>query len=171
MIIRASDGIRGLLVDLQTNQPILMPVWANLETGEYEALKADGNGQPIGPPGKELRIKGKTQLKFIPAKSVDVKIGEPEPVAKPKIHRRPEPIKVPLFSRYCQHYGCNRIAAWMVSEEEELPPLRKGRRLLKQAKLLRVCYFCSFHYVGPKLFDHRGELIEIDHEAGGVRPQ
>lgn len=174
MRIHASMGIRGSLVDATTGQLIRKAIWADLETGEYEALKLDGNGNTIGEPGKELRYFGKAKLKFVPAKILDDKPSQPEEEPnrkKPVVKQRPTPIRIPLFSKHCQHYACNRVAAWMVSEEEELPPLRKGNRLLVRAKLLRVCYWCSFHYVPPKLFDAKGELIEIDHEAGGVRPQ
>lgn len=82
--------------------------------------------------------------------------------------------------------GCGRQAEWAVVDEVEASPVlapavgRVGGRsevvIKREVAFARAAavgrrFYCSWCFHGPKLLDARGELISVDDEAGGVRPQ
>jgi hypothetical protein len=145
-------------------------IWANLETGEYEAILVNEAGESIrDEKGKCITYRGKTRLQFTPAANLDPPASIPsQPTSTKKVAKN---IPIPLFSCYCQHPGCVKVANWMVSDEVSLPPIKVGKRFFSRGKTVAKRYYCSWHYVPPRLLDSRGEVIEIYDEAGGVRPQ
>lgn len=178
MIIHSKDRVRGTLIDLTSKKVIPKAIWFDDETGEYEAFRLDPSGKIATENGVPLRYKGKSKLRFVPSSNTNQKFMEkvaPEKMQDTvnlgkRIVKR-EAILFPCAKMRCQHYGCDRIAAWSVSDEEHRPPIVINGRCYEQAATLRERYYCSWHYVPPKLYDAKGELIEVDNEAGGVRPQ
>lgn len=75
---------------------------------------------------------------------------------------------------------CSRDATWSVSdevtvsaEEGRLPAgglLLGGRYLFDRAVTVNRRYYCSWHYVGPRLVDHKGEIMSTD-DSMKHRPQ
>jgi hypothetical protein len=69
MRVDARQGHYGWqVIDLNTGQPIPLCIWADDETGEYEACVPDAIGQPqLAADGAEiLKVKGTTRIHLIP---------------------------------------------------------------------------------------------------------
>ncbi len=47
MRLYASQGARGRIIDLDTGKFVPKVIWLDLENGELEAYRIDGNGQPV----------------------------------------------------------------------------------------------------------------------------
>lgn len=178
MIIRASDGIRGVLIDLLTSTMIRKVKWADLDTGEYEALKYTADGEIVRDDrGVPITYRGKTRLRFIPDKPL--KQPAPTPInveedkerviklqeAKPHLKHVMQ-LKLPalLFNCKCDHKGCNSYAQWMTADELDLAPQQHNGRYYTRAKTITRHYWCSRHYQHPKLYDAKGELMSTQTE-------
>lgn len=163
MLLRASDGIRGLVINQDTGNPIRKVIWANLQTGDFEAFRTDAEGRIIADDfGRHLKYRGKCRLKFIPAKTLSSssKQEEEQLPLHPKVTQKIKKITVPLFDLPCDYKGCHRIAEWMVSDEVELPPIKNNGRLYSRARTVDRRVYCSWHYKPPRLLDHKGEMIK-----------
>lgn len=173
MILRAGDGLRGSLVDLDTGRPIPRAYWADTETGEYEAFRTGPDGRVLrDASGALLTHRGKGRLAFVPRPRPPAD-SKPEDLlaADRETLRRFRRVTGPLLTERCEHPGCTRLAGWAVTDEVPLAPVvRNGRRFARAAVVGRRCY-CSWHYRGPRELDARGELVREDDEAGGARPQ
>ncbi len=181
MRLDARSGLSGEVWDLDTGRQIPLVRWVDLPDvpgapAEYEAFKPGPDGNPYYlpdvTPKTAATYRGRARIKFVP------KGGFPEaaptaPVLKPQgkrrqVHHRK---RVPLFSDRCQHYACNRVATWSVSDEVGLDPVLVDNQLFTRGRVVGRRHYCAFHYKPPRLLDARGEEIEKFEEAGGVRPQ
>lgn len=175
--IYAKDGVRGTLIDLITRKPIRVPVWFDQETGEYEAFRLDAVGKILHENGKPVRYRGKTKLQFIPSYTDNQKFIEK--VAPDKFVGTPKSVipitkrekLYPLLQLRCEAYGCDRIAAWSVSDEVPSSPVVQGNRKYETGITIARRYYCSWHYQPPRLLDAKGDVISVDEDACGVRPQ
>lgn len=175
MIIKAKDGIRGVLIDVETNQVIRKVISADLETGIFEAyqvspdgeIKTDGRGDYL-----TYRARARCGLKFIPTKNIlsGRKVEETKPPHLKRPHKKAVRVGA-LFGGECEHYACSRTPEWAVSDEVTLPPVQVGKRRFGQARVVDVHLYCAFHYQPPRLLDDKGEEIKKFEDAGGVRPQ
>jgi hypothetical protein len=173
VILRAKDGVRGELRNLDTGQIIPKPKWADLETGEYEAFRLDATGSVCRVNGKPVTYRGKARrLFFTPTANFAKHVSRPTAPVKREVRQRYQNLPVPLFSNYCEHYACGKVAAWMVSDEVPMPPEigPDGKKYLR-AQVVGVRYYCSWHFKPPRILDNKGEVVQELHEAGGVRPQ
>lgn len=176
MRVYAKDKVRGKLIDLNTNKPIARAIWFDTETGEYEAFRLD----PHSPDGI-LRIDGvpqkyqnRTRLHFVPAIKVEPVLKEEKPYQSKRKRKGAVPIGVnPLLEDFypCQHYGCTRTANWLVGDEIELNPILVNGTWWSRGQTVEIRAYCAFHYEPPKLLDHKGDVVKIFEDAGGVRPQ
>lgn len=159
MKLFAKDGIRGVVINLATGNPIRKVKWFDTVTGEYEAFRTGADGKILFEDGFPVSYLGKSQLKFIPGKSVT-----PNGIVQPEPRRK---LVIPQFCEKC--CKCARSATWAVSDEKQLEPRRVGSVFYEQAEHVGTRYYCSWHYEPPRLLDDRGETIkEIDVKA---RPQ
>jgi hypothetical protein len=168
MLLRAEDGIRGTLVDLDTNQIIPKPIWFNTATGGFSAYRVDRETGEIlkNANGDFLTYTGVGRLKFIPRPPRPTpSIPDPDP----PITRRVEPVRIPLLSHKC--CKCSRLADWSVSDEMPLPPQLKNGRLYDRGRTVKIRWYCAWHYEAPRIVDAKGEIMKVESEAGGVRPQ
>ncbi len=192
MILRASSGLRGIWVDMDTGKPIPKMLWGDPETGEFSALVVDGNGDTIRlQDGSEKFYIAKGRIKFVPRANARPLSLQPvrclvtgNPIGTenrqcsclvckktPAIKQRFKQLQLPLFSDRCEEKGCQRFATWMVSDEIALPPFVKGHRKFERGKIVGRRYYCDRHFQPPRLLDAKGEVIQEFEEAGGVRPQ
>ena len=110
MRLDSRTGIRGLVFDLDTGQPIRWVRWADTETGEYEAFRSDpAAAKRLGTPLARLVYRGRARLKFVPthpaAKETAPGSGRattPQTTARPGKAER----CLVLSNRPCRHYGC-----------------------------------------------------------------
>lgn len=155
MILRGKD-LKGVLVRADTGERIPWACWADLDTGEFGALVLDMTGQPVRP---RRLYQGRCPLKFIAAPTT----GTPRPATvAPAVCRVRRGVPISPFDarRRCQHYACDRPATWKVSDEQETAPVvRANGRLCETAQLVGTRWYCDWHYLFPRLFDGRGELI------------
>ncbi len=83
---------------------------------------------------------------------------------------RIEKLSVPLFNCRCSYYGCSRPGEWAVADEIEVTPQRVKRTLYERGATVGRRYYCSKHYVPPRILDSKGEIIEeLDNTKG--RPE
>lgn len=95
----------------------------------------------------------------------------------------------PLDATQCDR--CSRQAQWIVSDEVETTPVLVAVssvirtndpttkiRNLKASKILfdTGCivgrrYYCSKHFLPPRILDSKGEVVQKLEDSGGVRPQ
>jgi hypothetical protein len=173
MILDARSGFRGVLVRADTGERIPCARWANLDTGEWEALAVDPlTGQPAQP---ARIIRGQCPLRFVPAApvfspsapaSVKTSRESAESLAEAKGRVR-RVLAVP--GRGCEEKGCTALAEWEVSWEQEIEPVQgTNGRLYERAITIRKHRYCSRHYRPPVFRDLRGVESEA---AVTVRPQ
>ena len=179
MIFRATDGIRGKLIDLDTGKVIPKVVWFDDSNGTFEAYRVDEQGEVRRDhEGEALVWWGRGNLKFVQEASQGVLL-KPKRLVKDrtggtrpkKVKQRHEKLKFRLFDVDCGHCACLRPAEYAVSDEEDLPPSISNGRRWARAKTVKVRYFCAFHYEPPRILDAKGEVMSEWEEAGGVRPQ
>lgn len=197
MLLTAKSGVRGIWSDLSSGKVIRKVIWGDLASGEYEAFRIDGNGDICYDDEKRpIRYRGKARLHFTPTININARITPPpaqdvpNPAFAPRNaananvaqlnggrskRERANRVPVPLFDLPCQHYGCVRPAAWLVSDEVELPPevgsIRGRKYLFPRARTVAIRRYCAFHFEPPRLLDGKGKVIEVFEAAGGVRPQ
>ncbi len=93
-----------------------------------------------------------------------------------------ERIATPFLDRPCCAKGCGRLAAWSVSDEVIVTPghgialvLPSGQTLKRPLFERGMCvgrhWYCDRHYQAPRVLDSKGNVVEVLHDAGGVRPQ
>ena len=194
MYLHAQSGYRGKLYDLDTGQEIKCPIWANTDTGMFEAYQVNEQGKikrDIN--GDYLTYKGKARLHFVPReekKAVPIlKLGAHQcilckspltlpgeelcPFCKDKDKGRKKfsvkRLSNPLLDCPCQ--TCHNLAEWQVSDEVEVSPVRQGKFLFDRGAVVGQRFYCSKCYSGPRLLDEKGEVIKVFEDAGGVRPQ
>lgn len=160
MIIDAHSGLRGVLVNADTNTRIPFARHANLETGEYEHFAATPDGLRMELPPR--LIKGRAgKLRFVESYAptiqapagVDAKAASEE---REEYRRKTEP-RLLIPGEYCEVRGCNKLAAWSVGIERLLTPVRQADgKLHEHAVLVRCCDYCSNHYRLPVQINQRG---------------
>lgn len=145
MILKASDGIRGKVIDLDTNLEVRKVVWLDTDKGILEAEKVDATGRTFyGADGQPLTYKARGRFKFI-----DIKLKRPRnrfgalvcakcpstltlqgeelcPTCKAKDRNQKHKMQVesidsPLLEHRCEK--CSRYATISVSDEVEVSPV------------------------------------------------
>lgn len=173
MILDARSGVRGTLWNADTGQPIHKARWANLNTGDWEALATLPDGQVIQP---VRLIRGRCRLRFVPAGTVAASTATaPAEVTMPVYpleslpgQRAGTPI-VAILGQECECRGCHRLATWRTADEEELEPaVGPEGALAERARVVRYHLWCDWHYQPPLFTSLRGVLKETHPRA---RPQ
>lgn len=197
MILHAQSGFRGQIIDLDTGRPVRKVIWFDTERCELEAYQIDAAGNIIRDVNGEYltyRARGRFRFKPDSAKPLartNVEIGAPRCLrcgnpltlpgsdlcafcnAKDKGYKgfKVERMTTPFLDCPCQSKGCGMLAEWSVSDEVVATPEVSGRRFWDRGALVGRRFYCSKHYVAPRLLDQKGEVVEVFEEAGGVRPQ
>lgn len=94
------------------------------------------------------------------------------PACKAKDRGKPfkcEPCN-PLDQHRCEK--CSRAATWSVADEVEVSPQRalvskagkipNGVYLFRRRAVVGRKYYCASHFQGPRLLDHRGEVMAVE---------
>lgn len=197
MRLHAEQGFRGTVYDRATGRPIPKVLWVDLDTGELEALAVDDQGHTrTDGNGNLLTVRYQGNFGFQPRESSPslrktVRLGAPycrkcgNPLTLPgeelcppchanlrslKISMKVEPLPTSLLNRVCDHPGCQRPAAWSVSDEVEVTPQQVGSLFYRRGATVNRYFYCTFHWRPPRLLDARGEEIERFEDGGGVRP-
>lgn len=168
MIVLDHKSFQGQVVNLDTGQLIrkVRKVWLNdnpVLPGEFEAFRLDGTGKILLEHGKPVTYRGKCRMRLIPKTD---KLGTlpTRPRKKPLIRRVGKRLIVPILNRRCEHYACNRLAEWIVSDEVETAPLvafgMGAMRKWSTGRTIAHRYYCSWHYEPARILDHKGEVVE-----------
>lgn len=209
MRLHQRDGVRGVVIDLDTGRRVPKVIWVDVEKGELEAYQVEG------PEGREtvkkdaagdyLTYQARGRFRLInlstPSARPKYKLGAPlcvvckSPFTLPGEDRcvsckskdrgkgpraqasRLTPQQL-LEAQPCDHKGCNRPAAYAVSDEVQASPVKgtggwgpsPGTYLFERATMVGQRLYCEWHYLPPRELDEKGEVVGVDHEAGGVRP-
>jgi hypothetical protein len=201
MLFHVEHGFRGRVWDLDLNKHVPKVISLDTERGELEAYQTDAAGQiKQDVNGNYLTYRARGRFKFIPenGKPARIVMGAPacalcqSPLTIPGsdlcafCNAKDKGVKnfkverlTPLLNRPCEK--CSNLAEWSVSDEVTATPQlvistypginRRGKVLFERATTVRQRFYCSRHYVAPRLLDARGEVIEVFKDAGGVRPQ
>lgn len=194
MLLHHQDGIRGKLTDLETGKVIPKVIWADLDSGLLCAYQVDKITSKVkrDNKGNLLTYTAHARLRWdpLPARSGPV-VERCENTGKPaagapcpcricrkyltlpqgrikKSHR-----KLPywLLTDYpCEHYGCGKLAEWVVSDEVELPAEENGNRFYSRARTVAVHYYCHRHFKPPRVLDTKLDVVRVDDNIG-ARPQ
>lgn len=162
MRLDAKSGLRGVLVNGDTGQPIRFARWADLDTGAYEAFAVGPDGQMAWPPRV---VRGQARLTFIPAASAKPSACSATPPLSPT-----KAIRVlALPDRECEERGCHRLADWRVGHEQLVEPeIGPDGKAYERGVITAVHYYCSWHYRAPLSTSQRGVESEVPVR---VRPQ
>lgn len=179
MIIDAASGLRGVLINADTGERIPHARWANLETGEWEALASTPDGRrPLAP---RRLVRGRCRLRFVPAPAVAAPpqgtgAGAPPtpawqspPGARGRVSTTWGRLQFVWPTCLCEHKGCERPANWLTCDEEEQEPERMpDGTLAERATISKRHYWCDYHFTPPLFTSRRGVTSEVDVAA---RPQ
>jgi hypothetical protein len=182
MILDAKSGVRGVLLDLTTGQPIKLCQWADTDTGEYRTLQMGPDGRALrGPNGKPVLKANRGRIRFIPTKPLSTDdgsaVGKSAPLAElaREVLKGKPPKVTPLVfvpgteHPECEERFCHRPAAWEVSREQEVEPERMDNgHLAERAVTTEVHRWCEWHYRPPRFVSLRGVESEVEVRA---RPQ
>jgi hypothetical protein len=162
----ADDGIRGVVIDLDTNLPVRKVVWLDVEEGLVHAEKVDAYGNNLlGPSGELLYYIAKGRFRFIPGPTLPKpQAPKPDPAELPEALRRIHksfPVQHQVVSDTCAHYGCSRVATWSTCDEVDLPPEWHNGLLYARGKIVTNRRWCDKHYVPPRLVDVKGEIVQV----------
>lgn len=193
----AAHGFRGKLIDLDTGLPVPRVIWADPDEGLVEAYRVRPDGSPVlDPSGAYVTYRAKGRFKFVPVNTPRRRPPAKEGAAKctkctshltlPGEELCPacyaldrnvkRPMRVgrlasPILNVRCGRKGCSRVATWSVSDEVAVSPEKKGKMWFERGATVGRRFYCSHHYVPPKILDARGEEVETIEDGGGVRPQ
>lgn len=186
MRLDSRSGLRGLLINRDTRQPIRWVRWAEIPEdpeapGEFEAFLTEPQAyRARGLPLSDILYRGRARLRFIPAAP---RFG-PRPTSARELYeslddarrslvRRLEPPAVlipgvvPIHE--CEVATCHQPAWWLVSDEREIEPQRDAEgREHERAVTVAAHYFCDRHFRLPTVVSRRGVESEVETET---RPQ
>ncbi len=199
MILDASRGIKGKVVDLDTGKVVPKVKSLNTDTGLLVAYRTDAHGNALSDGnGNWLTYTAVGRFRFTPSDGSQVpakKIVMGAPSCTKCLNRMTLPgddlcvrcratdrnqrhrmtveaVIDPFDDHKCE--DCTEKAAWCVSDEVETTPQAgmspSGKVLFERAATVGRRWYCSRHFKPPRLLDARGEEIkELDNEK--VRPQ
>jgi hypothetical protein len=173
MILDAKSGLRGVLVRADTGERIPCARWANLDTGEWEALAVDPlTGQPAHP---ARLIRGQCPLRFVPAAPV---FSPPAPASVKTSREAAESLAeakgrvrrvLAVPGRGCEEKGCTALACYETADEQHIEPVAGADgRLCERALTVRKHRWCARHFRSPVQTNLRGVESEVEVT---VRPQ
>ncbi len=188
MFLHVNDGIRGKLYDLDTGKQILKVIWADLDSGLLCAYQTDDNAKvKKDQQGNYLTYTAHARLRWVPLPARQGPVvercentGKPAgeapcpcracrkylelPVGRVKKSHRKLPYWL-LTDHPCEHYGCGKLAEWVVSDEVELPAQEDNGRFYGRAKTIAIHYWCSKHFQAPKVLDTGLEIVRVDNDV------
>ncbi|MDE2100650.1 MAG: hypothetical protein KGL39_25625 [Patescibacteria group bacterium] len=188
----------GTVIDLDDGLPVPAWIWVDVEQGFVEAFNVpvlpdqDGVARTYTAKGRFRHVPATKQSKNRVRQganrcpcgsSMTVPGGELCIMcfARDRRTRFPTKLSDPFHDHKCEL--CSRQAAWSVSDEVQVSPVavlpsavgiktnRRGVLLFDRGATVGHRYYCDFHYRAPRVLDERGEVMETDESAGGVRPQ
>ena len=183
MRIDSRSGLRGMLINADTGEPIRWAKWADTDTGEYEAFSRDpAEVEQLGLPLAAYLYYGRASLRFVAAPAVAtllppahrVGAGEFSPHAKEEIRRRYREVGearriLATAGVECECPGCHRLATWKTGDVVECEPiLGDDGKPYRQSITIRGHCYCDRHYRPPVATSLRGVEAEV---AVGARPQ
>lgn len=165
IVIDATSGTRGIVIDLDTGLVIRKVRRANLSSGEFEAFRTWPNGEIRYDENGPMIYRGRGRLHFKPTAN----LAPPRPTSPSQTQQNYDHIPIPLFSNRCCQKGCTRVARWSVSDEVPQTPVEVNGRKYSRGKIVGRRYYCEFHWKPPRLLDAKGEVMQEFDEIG-VRP-
>ncbi len=179
MRLDSRSGVRGLLMNRDTRQPIRWVRWAEIpedpeQPGEFEAFHMNPEqAKAQGIPLTDIIYRGKARLRFIPAAPrIPGKPTSERDLAGSLDEARKSLVNPKLLipGEECEYPGCHRLSEWRVSDEQEIEPQADAEgKLGERAITTRVRCYCSKHYRLPTFKSRRGVENEVPIEE--ARPQ
>ena len=182
MRLSAHDGLRGEWIDLDTGQKIRRVIWADPDTGEFEAWRFDEltcqRLYRVGMPESSLKVRGRKRLQFVPAAPepapVDLTPRNPQEQIAAICEIAPDYVKdwkpiVPVPGIECDEPKCHRLAEYETGDDHEIEPEKTpDGRLCQRAVTVAVHRYCPWHFRPPLHTTLRGVTSEKERI---VRPQ
>lgn len=172
MILDSTTGVRGLLVNADTGQPIRWAIWADTETGYYEAFRSDPEiAKKLGIDPTLLRYRDKARLRFVPAAPVATpRPTDPRDAAESMREAKllwSKPIVI-MPGQECEERSCHRLAEYRTAVERVIEPVvHTDGKVYKRSIVVEVKNWCPRHYRLPLRISQRG--VESETEVT-VRP-
>lgn len=154
MILRAEKDGTGVFQDLNTGRSIGWVIWADMDSGVFEAYVCDTrSGLPVWP---HQTYKGQTRLRFLPMPKPTKPRAE-----KPTIEPRGTRIVATSLNE-CEVRCCHEWADWIVQDyKEELPEVAADGLSYSRASVTTQHYFCNEHFRNPVRETLRGVESEV----------
>lgn len=189
MILDATKGVRGNVIDLDTGRRVQNVKYLNTETGYLEAYQVDENGKVLRDANGYRFTVYQGRFKFIPtgdSKQPKIIMGAPHctlcnskmtlrgddlcPACRARERgqrnkMKVEKIGVPLFDTKCEL--CTRMATWYVSDEVEVTPELYAKKFYGRGVTVGRRSYCSWCFKPPRLLDDKGDVMR---ELESIRP-
>ena len=177
LILNASEMVRagqsGVLVDADTGQRIRWAMWANLTTGEYEALRMHpAEIRRRGLKAVDCAYKGRAHLRYVAFAPRVVGLSKPHTaseIAEMVRHARKGLPCLIVEGVECDEPKCHRLAEWQTVEEQEIEPAIGApfgvAQPLERAVAVKVWRWCPWHYRFPTFKSLRGVESETQVKA------
>jgi hypothetical protein len=173
MRLDSHSGLRGVLVNADTARPIRWAIWADTDTGEYEAFRADPQiAERLGIDLASIRYRGQARLRFIPARvSPRLKPTDARDAADSMREAKllwAKPI-IMLPGQECDERYCHALASWQTAMERVIEPIvGADGQAYKRSIVTEIRNWCPKHYRWPQRVSLRG--VESETEVT-TRPQ
>jgi hypothetical protein len=174
MRLDSKSGVRGVLLNAETGQPIRWAKWAEIpddpsQPGEFEAFREEPTAAAArGIPATAILYRGRCRLRFIPAAP---RFGTKPSAVRDLVGsldeaRRRVDKRLLILSDECDEPGCHRWADWQVAHEQLIEPEvdAQGKRH-ERAVTVKIENWCAKHYRPPVQTNQRGVESEVEVEA------
>jgi hypothetical protein len=190
MRFHAQQGYRGEVIDWETGNIVPKVLWLDLDTGELEAYQLDPHGNILTDSnGNLLTYQARGNFRFFPREFREKKLPAAAALACVKctspltlpgeelcprcfLADRGKPLRDPPVGsplrRPCE--VCEEPASWCVADEVPVSPVLHRGFLFSRGATIGRRYYCVRHWQPPRILDARGEVMEVEEAAGGVRP-
>jgi hypothetical protein len=179
MRLDSKSGVRGMLINAETGQPIRWVRWADVpdhpeQQGDFEAFTINpDDAKARGIPLADTVYRGRCRMRFVPAAprfaSTPTSQRDLNGSLEDARRRLVQP-KLLVPGEECDEPGCHRLSAFRVSDEVEIEPQRDAEgRQLERAVATRIRSYCDKHYRLPTFTSTRGVQSEVEIEE--ARPQ
>lgn len=165
MRIDSRTGLRGKFQNAVTGAPIRFVIWADLDTGEFEAFRTtqDGTSKLRDWRGIAIRYRGRQPLRFLPDAPL-IKVPTQRQPYMPDLEEERRRLGVAPVApeEECEAPGCHRRYEYETGDEQIVQPATDEHgKPYEVGVTTKVHRFCSWHFRNPLSVSERGVESEI----------